>query len=440
VRGVAAGAVAALSGVAAVAASPAGPTSTPNDPGFVRHQQWGLAQAGFPTAWCRSTGAGTLIVVLDTGVDAAHPDLAGKLVGQARVQNGVLTTGTGSAADDSGHGTHVAGIAVADTGNGMGVAGAAPDARLYAIKVLFAPAAGQPEQGSPSDLAQAIDYTADTVAASWPGPVVLNVSIGSADDTSTADTTVSDSNGDISTALEHAYSRGLAIAVAAANAGTSPVGSTAVQDGQALSVGALDENGSVAPYSPTAGVSVFAAGGAANSTHGYLGTGILSTWPHSSAGDYAWMAGTSMAAPHVAAALALLMSTGMSNSQAYTRLLQTEDGQHRLHADAALGSTTPCGAHPQAVPVRPAAAAPAAVVANSVPGPARASASAAPATQPPSKPVAVSQVALPVTGGSPRPTAAHGGSMLGRLALAMSACVVVWMVLPRRLLLRLMRG
>jgi subtilisin family serine protease len=152
------------------------------------------------------------------------------------------------------------------------------------------------------------------------------------------------------------------------------------------------------------------------------------------------MAGTSMAAPHVAAALALLMSTGMSNSQAYARLLQTEDAQHRLHVDAALGSTAPCGDHPvPPAPVRPAAVAPPAVVA-APPAPASAPAATPSSTQqPPSKPVSVVRVTAPLTGGSAHPLAAHRGSLLGRLALAVSACVVVWMVRPRRFLLRLMR-
>jgi subtilisin family serine protease len=427
------------SSVAGATAAAAGPTSTPNDPGFVRHQQWGLVQAGFPNAWCRSTGAGALIVVLDTGVDAAHPDLAGKLVGEARVENGVLTTGPGVADDDSGHGTHVSGIALADTDNALGVAGAAPDARLYAIKVLFTSSPGQPEQGDDTDLAQAIDYATDSVAPSWHGPVVLNISIGAAGDNS--GTTMSDTSGDVSAALSHAYSRGLGIAVAAANNGTSPIGGAAVQAGEALSVGALAQNGTVAPYSPTAGVSIFAAGGAAGADQRYVNTGILSTWPHTSAGDYAWMAGTSMAAPHVAAALALLMSTGMSNGDSYARLLQTADSARRMHVDAALGSTAPCGA--AARPVTHAAAPPApagshAVSASSTAPP---SITVPPATgrtaammEPPHARPAVVDLAAPVTGGDAHGASAAGlGMWLLRLTLAMLGCALLWLALPRRL-------
>jgi serine protease len=424
----------AMSGVVVASAAPAGVTSTPNDVAFRNHQQWDLLQAGFPTAWCRSTGVGALIVVIDTGIDAGHPDLAAKIAGQARVQNGVVTTGPGAALDDSGHGTHVAGIAAAVTGNGIGIAGAAPDARLFAIKVLFAPAPGQPEQGTQADLVQAIDYAADTVAPAWSGPVVLNISIGAADASASDSGTVAGS-GDIAAALDHAYARGLGVAVAAGNIGTSPVASAAVADGSALSVGALDQNGAVASYSPTSGVSVFAAGGAASGDRRYISTGIISTWPHSTAGDYAWMAGTSMAAPHVAAALAMLMSTGMTNQQAYAQLLGSADTQRRLHVDLALGSTAPCGVAPvvHARPVVHAAAPPVAVVVPHAPVVAAVSSPA---------PVAAAtarRVVVPATGTPAVPASAHGSAWVSRTALG--AYGVLLLVAPRRrLLLRLLRA
>jgi len=435
---VTAAAFAGLSGVPGVSAATVAVTSAPNDTAFRNHQQWGLVQAGFPAAWCRSTGAGALIVVLDTGIDASHPDLAGKLVGQARVQNGLVTTGAGAALDDSGHGTHVAGIAAAATGNGLGIAGAAPGAHVYAIKVLFAPAPGQPEQGTQSDLVQAIDYAADTIAPSWAGPVVLNISIGAAD--AQADSgTLSDTSGsgtgaaDVGAALEHAYGRGLAVALAAGNTGTSVVGGSAVADGAALSVGALDQNGAVAPYSPSAGASIFAAGGSAGGDHRYISTGILSTWPHSSSGDYAWMAGTSMASPHVAAALAMLMSTGLSNEQAYAQLQGTADAQRRMHVDLALGSTTPCGlpAPAPAAVRRVGRAVPAARVVVPTPAP-------APAATP--SPVVGS--VRPLSTAPPAALAVSSGRPLGwatRIALGIGAALLFALMVPRRLVVRLLR-
>jgi subtilisin family serine protease len=429
------------------AAGPGGVTSTPDDPGFRTHEQWGLAQAGFPTAWCRSTGAGALVVVIDTGIAAAQPDLAGKLAGSAAVRAGVVSTGAGAAADDSGHGTHVAGIAVAVTGNGVGIAGAAPGARVYAIKVLYAGSSGGAEQGTRADLVQALDYATTVVAPSWPGPVVVNLSIGAADASgsgsdSGSGETLSGSDGDVDAAIERASAAGLGVAVAAGNVGTTGIGSAAVAQGAALSVGALDQNGSVAPYSPTAGVSIFAAGGSASAPDRYTGTGILSTWLHSSSGDYAWMAGTSMAAPHVAAGLALLMSTGLSHRDAYARLLSTSDAQRRMHVDAALGSPAACGA---AAAVAPAGGG--AVRASRVAPvrPPRAAATAPlPAGAPSPAAVAASPVALPVT--APRvaaaaaPVSSSGGGhpLLTRAVLGLGALLLLWLVTPRRLLRRVL--
>jgi subtilisin family serine protease len=118
-----------VAGLPVEAAAVGAATSAPNDPAFRSHEQWGLVQAGFPAAWCVSTGAGALVVVIDTGIAASQPDLAGKLAGEAAVHDGAVTSGPGAAADDSGHGTHVAGIAAATTGNGIGIAGAAPALR-----------------------------------------------------------------------------------------------------------------------------------------------------------------------------------------------------------------------------------------------------------------------------------------------------------------------
>ena len=123
--------VAAL-GTAAGAAVPA----TPNDPLFAK--QWGLAMVGAPAAWATSTGAGTLVGVVDTGADLFHQDLAGQIVGST---NCIGSSGNpldchGTAQDDNGHGTEVAGIIAAATNNGQGVAGTAPEAKLLIAKAI----------------------------------------------------------------------------------------------------------------------------------------------------------------------------------------------------------------------------------------------------------------------------------------------------------------
>jgi len=119
-------------GTAAGAAVPA----TPNDPLFAK--QWGLAMVGAPAAWATSTGAGTLVGVVDTGADLSHEDLAGQIVGSTDCVgssgNPLECHGTGQ--DDNGHGTEVAGIIAAATNNGHGIAGTAPGARLLIAKAV----------------------------------------------------------------------------------------------------------------------------------------------------------------------------------------------------------------------------------------------------------------------------------------------------------------
>jgi subtilisin family serine protease len=300
-----------------VAASAA--TSAPNDPWFATGRQWGLTQAGFPWAWCTSTGAGALIVVIDGGIDASHPDLAGKVVGSYAVTNGRVVTG----GETSDHATHIAGIAAADTNNGTGMAGAAPDARLLSVQVLHSG-----EQGSATDLATAIGWVADEFAPTWPGPVVLNISVGA---------TTTGTPPRVASAIANAYSRGLGVALAAGDLpGTS---SYAPETAQAMVVGALTQTGAVAPYSPTGGVNVFTAGGVESAGGSSIGSGLVSTY---TTGQYGWLNGSSMAAPHVAAALAMLMSTGMSNRAAYSRITDSEVGG-ALRIDRAVGRTGGCG-------------------------------------------------------------------------------------------------
>src|SRR5206468_10893850 len=117
-----------------------------------------------------STGAGVRMGVVDSGVDLAHEDLAGKVVANAGC---IGSTGdparckTGGGQDDNGHGTHVSGIAAAVTGNGKGIAGVAPDAQLVVAKVLSSQGTGQG-----SDVIGGIKWGVDH------GAKVVNLSLG----------------------------------------------------------------------------------------------------------------------------------------------------------------------------------------------------------------------------------------------------------------------
>ena len=94
-----------------------GATGTPADTPV----EWWAYRENFPAAWDVTTGSGALIGVIDTGIDAGHPEFAGRI--KATVDQDSDTNDPGH--DDAGHGTHVASLACANGGNGIGLAGAA---------------------------------------------------------------------------------------------------------------------------------------------------------------------------------------------------------------------------------------------------------------------------------------------------------------------------
>lgn len=100
----------------------------PNDPQYA--SQWHLPLVKAPAAWDYTLGDGVVAAVLDTGVDAAHPDLAGKLVpGWNMYDNNADTS------DVYGHGTNVAGVIGAAANNGLGVASLAWNAKIMPVRI-----------------------------------------------------------------------------------------------------------------------------------------------------------------------------------------------------------------------------------------------------------------------------------------------------------------
>jgi serine protease len=322
-----------------------GPTAT-NDP-LIR-AQWGLSQIKAPAAWARGArGEGATIAVLDTGVDLAHPDLAGKLTGGTDfVTLGDQCPGP---QDENGHGTHVAGIAAAATGNGIGVAGTAPAAKVIPVRVLAADG-GEPEAGTAY---RAIRWAADN------GADVINLSLGGLPLLDYADG--SDEEGE--QAVDYAWSKG-AVVVAAAGNESFPLCSYPSAAKRAVCVAATDSFGAPTFYSnfpatPDGNVAVRAPGGEGSQVFCEYSGDVWSTvWPEeavdaSSCGDfkgYETFSGTSMATPFVAGVAALLAGRGLSNAQIVECLKRTSDnrgsydpvyGYGIVDADAATATCAP---------------------------------------------------------------------------------------------------
>ncbi|RRJ33544.1 S8 family peptidase [Halocatena pleomorpha] len=255
------------------------------------------------------TGSGADIAIIDTGIDASHPDL------QANLGAGYAVTSCSWGCDydwgdDNGHGTHCAGTANA-VNNAEGVVGVSANATLHAVKVL-----NSYGSGSYSDIAAGIEYVADR------GWDVASLSLGGSYSAAVAD------------AVDYAYSRGVLVVAAAGNSGpcTDCVGHPASHS-DAMAVSATNNADGLASFSSTGPEVEIAAPGA----------DIYSTY---TSDGYNTLSGTSMACPHVAGAGGLLMSEGYTNTEARQRLTSTaeniglssnEQGAGLLDAASALG-------------------------------------------------------------------------------------------------------
>ena len=253
-------------------------TATP-DP--QRGGQWGLTTLEAEQLWEAGPAGGQVVAVVDSGVDDGHPDLAGV------VRPGIdLVTGNGDGTlDENGHGTHVAGIVAAVTGNGIGGAGLAQGARVLAVRVLDAEGSGYD-----SDVAEGVVWAVDH------GATVVNLSLGGTSESSL-----------LSAAVRYALDRQVVVVASSGNAGATgdPIKYPAATAG-VLAVGAVDKAGVRPTWSSTGAHLGLAA----------PGVGIVSTVP---GGAYASWSGTSMAAPFVAAAAALLRTTEPSLTAAAVR-------------------------------------------------------------------------------------------------------------------------
>lgn len=318
--------------------------------------QWNLHQIGAEAAWAVGTGRGTTIAVIDSGVAVDHEDLAGQLVEGTACQDtgGDPSRCQGAPDDDDGHGTHVAGVAAAATGNGVGIAGTAPDARIMPVKVLFRACATCQSTGEAEDVSAAVRWAADR------GADVINLSLGS--------TTSAVFGARFADAVRYAWSKGSIPVVAAGN---DAVLTADLDDAPAIVVSATDRDDGAPAYSNGVGTAQWALsapGGDGSDTPDSCSQqgeprGVLSTYwsPDDPEGAYACLSGSSMAAPHVSGALAILRSAGLSPDVAVQRLLDTavdlgdpgpdaRFGAGRLDLAAAVAGIAPGG---EAVPAAP---------------------------------------------------------------------------------------
>lgn len=283
---------AALAVVSAACAWPAGAgAQSAGDP--LRDQQWYLDAIGADRLPAGADGRGVLVAVVDSGVDATHPDLAG------RVRIGPdLVDGRGAGKDPNGHGTHLAGLIVAARGNGIGIAGAAPGAEVLSVRVL-----DDERAGTTAGAARGID------AAVAAGARVVNVSLGPSPE-------ILDLLGlfdPFAQALQRAVDAGVVVVAAAGNQSLPLCAQPPLVTGL-LCVEALDRDGRRASYSNYGlRVDVVAPGGEPD-------LALISTAP---GGGYETLAGTSQAAPLVSAAAATLLALGLDGPQVVARIKAT---------------------------------------------------------------------------------------------------------------------
>jgi serine protease len=269
----------------------------PNDACY--KYQWHMRQLGMPDAWKRGNGKGVIVAVIDTGVTKV-----GDLAETTFVPGYNFVSNNDNAADDHGHGTHVAGTIAQSTNNKLGVAGVAYGAAIMPIKVLSARGSG-----SVAGITQGIRWAADH------GANVINMSLGGPT-----------RMGSMASAVKYARDKGVVIVAAAGNDGRGRVGYPAAYPG-VVAVASTQFDESTTFYSNWGKeIDVAAPGGNTRVDQNGDGKpdGVLQHTivpGNTSQTDYLWFMGTSMASPHTAGVAALIMGAGVKRPEAVEAIL-----------------------------------------------------------------------------------------------------------------------
>lgn len=277
------------SGVTGQSTIPTSPVQI-NDPDFNNAQRI-YAPGLIDLAWAWRFGMGNpeiILAVVDSGVNAAHPDLQGRvLAGYDFVNN------DDDPQDDHGHGTHVSGIIAATANNGIGVAGLCPLCSILPVKVL-----DTNNTGSWANVAAGIVYAVDN------GARVINLSLGGNSNTQI-----------MQDAINYAVEKGVLVVAAAGNSRSDEAFYPAALE-NVVAVSATrndDTRWSLSNFGDW--VDIAAPGYAIFSTYHALDNYY---------GGYTFMSGTSMAAPHVVGLAGLLLSQKPDRTPSDLHRLLTE--------------------------------------------------------------------------------------------------------------------
>ncbi len=245
---------------------------------LVREREYWLDEYGIRDAWAVTRGAGVTIAVIDSGIAAGVPDLAGAVVGGADFSGlGSADGRTPVGTDAAPHGTLVASLAAGrGTGPGDGVIGAAPEADLLSLSIGF----GQGATDSDAQVAAAVMWAVDR------GADVINMSL-------TRNTLTWPESWD--EAFLYAAEQDVVVVVAAGNraSGTVEVGAPATMPG-VLTVAGVDRDGRASWNASSQGITI----GVAAPSEDLVGV--------TPSGEYVTWAGTSGATPIVAGIVALV--------------------------------------------------------------------------------------------------------------------------------------